>query len=238
MKALILNSGLGSRMGHLTKEHPKCMTEISEKTTILSRQLIQLQNIGIKEVVITTGAFNQVLEEYVSSIGYEGKVFFVHNPKFSETNYIYSIFLARHLINDDIIFMHGDLVFDDIVLRRVYDSENNCMTVSSTVELPQKDFKAVIINGLINKVGIEFFGDAAVAAQPLYKIKKYDWMLWLNEIEKFCQRGEINCYAENALNVINKDCRIYPLDVFDLLCNEIDTEQDLKHIKALLGVKR
>ncbi len=28
MKALILNSGMGSRMGVLTSEHPKCMTEI------------------------------------------------------------------------------------------------------------------------------------------------------------------------------------------------------------------
>lgn len=26
MKALILNSGIGSRMGVLTSEHPKCMT--------------------------------------------------------------------------------------------------------------------------------------------------------------------------------------------------------------------
>ena len=39
MKVLILNSGLGYRMGVLTKEHPKCMTDISEKETILSRQL-------------------------------------------------------------------------------------------------------------------------------------------------------------------------------------------------------
>ena len=39
MKALILNSGLGSRMGVITNEHPKCMTEISYKNTILSRQL-------------------------------------------------------------------------------------------------------------------------------------------------------------------------------------------------------
>ena len=39
MKALILNSGLGSRMGELTSDHPKCMTEISSKETILSRQL-------------------------------------------------------------------------------------------------------------------------------------------------------------------------------------------------------
>ena len=37
MKALILNSGLGHRMGVLTSEHPKCMTEISTRDTILSR---------------------------------------------------------------------------------------------------------------------------------------------------------------------------------------------------------
>ena len=39
MKALILNSGVGRRMGVLTSEHPKCMTDISKRDTILSRQL-------------------------------------------------------------------------------------------------------------------------------------------------------------------------------------------------------
>ena len=42
MKALILNSGLGRRMGVLTSEHPKCMTEVSAQETILSRQLHQI----------------------------------------------------------------------------------------------------------------------------------------------------------------------------------------------------
>ena len=55
MKALILNSGKGSRMGELTSEHPKCMTEISASETILSRQLAQLWAYGIQEVIITTG---------------------------------------------------------------------------------------------------------------------------------------------------------------------------------------
>ena len=44
MNALIINSGLGHRMGVLTSEHPKCMTEISHKNTILSRQLKQIQS--------------------------------------------------------------------------------------------------------------------------------------------------------------------------------------------------
>ena len=55
MKALILNSGMGSRMGVLTSEHPKCMTEISNKETILSRQLHALVEADIEDVIITTG---------------------------------------------------------------------------------------------------------------------------------------------------------------------------------------
>ncbi len=39
MKALILNSGIGHRMGDITKTHPKCMTVLKGGQTILQRQL-------------------------------------------------------------------------------------------------------------------------------------------------------------------------------------------------------
>ena len=68
MKALILNSGLGSRMGALTKEHPKCMTEIAPGETILSRQLKLIAAAGIEDVVITTGYYDRVLVEYCASL--------------------------------------------------------------------------------------------------------------------------------------------------------------------------
>ena len=50
MKALILNSGIGSRMGVLTSDHPKCMTELSVGETILSRQLRQIVDSNIKGI--------------------------------------------------------------------------------------------------------------------------------------------------------------------------------------------
>ena len=67
MKALILNSGLGHRMGVLTSEHPKGMTEISPSDTILSRQLRLLDDVGVTEVVMTTGDFDSVLVNYCHS---------------------------------------------------------------------------------------------------------------------------------------------------------------------------
>ncbi len=227
MKALILNSGMGSRMGVLTSEHPKCMTEISHSDTILSRQLRQLEQAGVTDVVITTGLFDGVLVDYCRGLGLGLRFTFVKNPIFRETNYIYSIYCAReHLRDDDILLMHGDLVFENAVLDAALASADSCMTVSAAVPLPKKDFKAVITDGKIEKVGIEFF-DSALAAQPLYKLNRADWLVWLDAICDFCERGERKCYAENALNQVSGGMNLRPLDVGDQLCGEVDNPEDL-----------
>ena len=236
MKALILNSGLGSRMGVITTEHPKCMTDISNKNTILSRQLRQLVSFGICEVVMTTGYYDKVLVDYCEKLHLPLKFTFVNNPIYDTTNYIYSIYCAKdYLKDDDIVLMHGDLVFENLVMEAVMDYDGSCMVVSSTLPLPEKDFKAVIKNGKIEKVGIEFF-DNAMAAQPLYKIKKEDWNVWLANIEKFCDADNRKCYAENAFNEVSDKCTIYPCDVKDMLCAEIDTPEDLKVVTKRLEI--
>lgn len=234
MKALILNSGLGSRMGAYTKEHPKCMTDITDKDTILSRQLKLIAESGITDVVITTGYYDEVLVEYCKSLGLPLNFMFVKNPLYDRTNYIYSIYCAREYLDDDIVLMHGDLVFDSEVLNRVVNSKESCMTVSSTVPLPEKDFKAQISDGKILKVGIEFFDDV-MSAQALYHLKREDWKVWLDKIIEFCESGRTGVYAENALNELNGAANIYAMDVKDQLCTEIDTPEDLDMVKERLA---
>lgn len=233
MKALILNSGMGTRMGNLTAEHPKCMTDISARETILSRQLRQIAESGIRDVVITTGLFSEALTGYCQRLGLPLRYTFVHNPDFKSTNYIYSIYLAREHLDDDLLLLHGDLVMEDEILRRVMESEASCMAISSTAPLPEKDFKAVLEDGRIAAVGVNFF-DRAVAAQPLYHLKREDWTVWLERITDFCQGGNVKCYAENALNEVTDRCMIRPLDVEDLLCAEVDDPEDLAAVSAKL----
>lgn len=233
MKALILNSGLGSRMGVLTSEHPKCMTEISAKETILSRQLKQLTDAGINDVIMTTGLFDGVLVDYCHSLDLPLHITFVKNPKYKETNYIYSIYCAKDHLDDDIILMHGDIVFENEVFDRLIACEESCMAVSSTLSLPEKDFKAVVQNGLIKKIGIDFFNEA-MAAQPLYKLNKEDWKVWLDSIVSYCESGKTDCYAENAFNDVSDKCKLLPLDFKNMLCNEIDNPEDLAVVSSRL----
>lgn len=233
MKALILNSGLGSRMGVLTSEHPKCMTEISAHETILSRQLKQIAEAGIEEVVITTGYYDGVLVNYCNSLDLPLHYTFVKNPIYDKTNYIYSIYCAREYLDDDIVLMHGDLVFENEVFDRVIASPISCMTVSSTLPLPEKDFKAVVRDGMVMKVGVEFFNEA-MEAQALYKLNKEDWKVWLGKIIEFCETEKTKVYAENALNELNGAANIHALDVGNLLCSEIDNPEDLAVVTSKL----
>jgi phosphoenolpyruvate phosphomutase len=163
-------------MGVLTSEHPKCMTEITPCDTILSRQLKLITDAGIKEVVMTTGYYDGVLEDYCKSLDLPLHFTFVKNPIYDQTNYIYSIYCAKSYLDDDIILMHGDLVFETEVFDRVVASEGSCMTVSSTLPLPEKDFKAQIKDGKVLRVGVDIF-DGAMEAQALYKLKKDDLRL-------------------------------------------------------------
>ena len=233
MKALILNSGLGSRMGVLTSEHPKCMTEINHHDTILSRQLRQIADSGIEEVVITTGYYDGVLVNYCNSLDLPLHYTFVKNPIYDKTNYIYSIYCAREYLDDDIVLMHGDLVFENEVFDRVIASPISCMTVSSTLPLPEKDFKAVVRDGMVMKVGVEFFNEA-MEAQALYKLNKEDWKVWLGKIIEFCETEKTKVYAENALNELNGAANIHALDVGNLLCSEIDNPEDLAVVTSKL----
>lgn len=232
MKVLILNSGMGSRMGVLTSKSPKCMTKISINETILSHQLKQIVDVGLKEVVMTTGPFDNVLADYCQSLDLPVHITFVKNPAYKDTNYIYSINCAKEYLDDDIILMHGDLVFENTVFEAVVASETSCMTVSSTLPLPKKDFKAVIQNGYITKIGIDFFYEAN-AAQPLYKILRKDWKVWLNSIVELC-KSDAKCYAETAFNEVSDSCIIYPLDVKNQLCSEIDNSEDLAVVSEKL----
>lgn len=233
MKALILNSGMGRRMGTFTSEHPKCMTAISSDETILSRQLKQISEAGIEEVIMTTGLFDSVLVSYCKSLGLPIHITFIRNPVYDKTNYIYSIYCAKEYLDDDIVLIHGDLVFENAAFDAIMASEKSCIAISSTRPLPDKDFKAIVQNGHVMKVGIGFF-DEAYAAQPLYKLFKKEWKIWLDKIIEFCETDKVDCYAEDALNEVTDTCMIYPLDVKGQLCAEIDDPVDLAEVTEKL----
>ncbi len=233
MKALLLNSGIGSRLGALTASSPKCMCPIGANYTILKRQLELICGAGIREVVITTGYLAEKLEAHARECTPQLHFTFVHNPVYRETNYIYSMHLAADALRgDDILLLHGDLVLQRGVIEDLMTAETSVMTVDRTLPLPQKDFKAKIIDGRIRAVGVNTFGDDCVACQAAYKWRAADFARWMANIASFCAAGKRNVYAEEAFNALDGSLPLYPLEMKGRLCAEIDNPEDLAAVSA------
>ena len=235
MTALILNSGIGARMGSLSKDRCKCMAKISNDVSIIDDQLTKLIRCGIADFIITTGPFADELESYITG-KYRGVTFkFINNPNYAETNYIYSLFLTKEYLHSDFLLLHGDLIFEISVLHDVIAADYSVMVIDTTKPLPQKDFKAVIKDGKIMYIGVDVF-DSAYYAQPLYKLCKKDWEIWFDEITRFCAVGNTRVYAENAFNNVSGSMNLLPFDIDGRYCFEIDNTEDLEYAKSVFGI--
>jgi phosphoenolpyruvate phosphomutase len=234
MKALILCSGAGERLRPLTRNKPKPLIAVGGNT-ILGYQLDNLIACGINNVIITTGPFEHMIKKYVANKYPTLAVSYVKNHRYRVTNYIYSMWLTRDLIDDDIVLIHGDLMFEKKLLERLLkEKHSNCVLVNKTIKAPRKDFKAVIENNRVVKIGVEFYGKNAYFSAPLYKFSKSDFILWLCEIEKAVNRGDLKIYAETIFNDISGKIFLYPLFYKDEFCMEIDTLEDLKIARRVL----
>jgi phosphoenolpyruvate phosphomutase len=229
MKAIILNSGIGQRMGTLTDHSPKCLVPLSKKETILDYQIALLSHNDINELIITTGPFSDQIKEYITQKYPSLNVSYVHNPLYSSTNYIYSI----HLIPDEKIdvgtlLIHGDLILELKLFNAILSSSiNDSVLVNKQVPKQQKDFKGRIIENQVREIGVDIFDSNCYMLMPLYKMSKEFFMRWKEEIKEFVNRGETNKYAENAFNSISKKLPLYPHYYTNEFCMEIDTPEDL-----------
>lgn len=234
MKALIFNSGIGKRMGELTKHSPKCMVKLKNSETIFERQLRLLNDVGIKDVIITTGPYEEQLKEVASKKAYQDMHFtFVHNDKYDQTNYIYSFYLAKEFLDDDFLMLHGDLVFNKkLLLTILNDPHQSTCLINKKIPLPEKDFKGRIVDNKLKEVSIHIFDDNCYTFQPLYKLTKNDLKIWMNKVEEFVLAGNVNVYAENALNEVSDKLDIFPISYEKYYINEIDNVDDYEKVSS------
>jgi alcohol dehydrogenase class IV/choline kinase len=238
MKALIFNSGIGKRMMELTKNNPKSMVHLYNDETIFERQIRLLQEAGITEVVITTGPYPEMLKNICNKPCYKNMHFvYPHNEIFDASNYIYSMYKAREYLDDDILMMHGDLVFDRTLIPSLLaNKEPNTCLINKYKPLPEKDFKGRIIDNELREVGINIFDNNCYAFQPLYKLSKEVMKSWLDNVVKFVESGNINVYAENAFNEVSKGLGIRPVSYHNHFIDEVDNKDDLARVNKEIEV--
>jgi histidinol-phosphate/aromatic aminotransferase/cobyric acid decarboxylase-like protein/choline kinase len=123
MKAIILAAGIGYRMKPLTEDTHKTMLKVGDNR-IIDNIVSGLILNNIKTIIVATGYLSEQLKSHLVSHYPDVKFVFVHNAEFNVTNNMYT--LARVLdtvpIDDDILLIESDLIYDPGVIKKIIES--------------------------------------------------------------------------------------------------------------------
>src|SRR5579862_2071035 len=105
MKGVILAAGKGSRLNGTLGDKPKCLLRLGGMT-LVERQIDSLRAAGINDIIVVVGCgADRVRRQCGLSATY------VENARFAQTNSLYSLWLARHLLLDGFVVMNCDVLF-------------------------------------------------------------------------------------------------------------------------------
>ena len=232
MIAFILAAGSCTRLEPYTLSKHKCLLEVFDNKKVIDIELKNLRDNGVKDVIIAVGHFKEKIETYVKSNYPDMNFIFVNNEKYASTNCIYSMWLCREHLNEDTIFLTGDLIFESKVMKDMVNSKfNNIMYVNPEAQINKNNFKVIIGNNdFIKEIGVNVFDENARIAYPLYKLSKSSMKIWMKEIDNYIQQDKTNLYCEVAFNNISDKINLMPMHTTDF-CMEIDDHEDLLEAK-------
>jgi hypothetical protein len=113
--ALLLAAGVGARLAPLTHALPKCLVPVSGMP-ILGRLVRALDSHEIDRLVIVAGYRAEMIRAYLGETFGGVHVEYIVSPLFATTNTLYSLWLARQLIDEPLLLFESDIVFDEPLL--------------------------------------------------------------------------------------------------------------------------
>ncbi len=232
--ALLLAAGLGCRLAPLTEALPKCLVPVSG-VPILERLLRALDAHGIERLVIVTGYKAETIRAYLGECFGGITVEYIVSPLFATTNTIYSLWLARQLIDESLLLVESDVVFDEYLLAPLLEPDR----IAVSPQLPWMNGATVTLDGDGNVSA--FYPPPPGAADQhctdadhfmavnITSLARDTWAEVCERLDRHVAAGETGSFHEivfeelAAEGTMNPKAVIFPADRW----YEIDTPADL-----------
>jgi len=236
--ALLLAAGTGSRLWPLTDDAPKCLTEISG-TTILDRLVDSLKSRGFKRLVVVVGYLDLSIRDALSTSIDGLTIEFIRSPKYRTTNNIYSLWMARNVIQEPFLLFESDLVFDADLLDDMLEPDR----VAVSRMLPWMNGTTVTLDAWQQVTRFHIGGHAAsgeLKTVNIYSFSSSSWRQVARRLEQYISAGRVNEYYETVFAELVAEGRLtFEAAFFDNECwYEIDTLDDLYEAERLFPTHR
>jgi len=232
MKAVILAAGIGSRLG--ISNVPKALVQINGKC-LIQYSLDNLKKIGISEIVIVIGFMGNLVKEKIGT-HYEGmSIKYVENEDYSTTGSMYSLSKTENLIDDDIILLDADILYDGNVLQKLIDSSFENVMVATPAVGSRGDMHIFtdIQNNLVslgkniankqNAIG-EIVGITKLSLNFLK-------LMYVTAKENYLKSQIKQHYEESILETSKKGHHVQCMFMEKFVWTDIDTKEDMTRMR-------
>jgi choline kinase len=237
--ALLLAAGMGSRLFPLTKSSPKCLTLVNEKS-ILERLVNNLKKQGFKRLVIVTGYKNECIMDFLGSNSGDLSIEYIHSPLYRTTNNIYSLWMARNIINEPFVLFESDLVLNTSLLDEMVFPDK--MAVAKIQ--PWLDGTTVSLNKQnqvtkFHKGTTDTYTDIRYKTVNIYSFSLSSWRAVVKKLNQYIAMGNVNCYYETVFSemIDNKTLSFESVSFDHKPWYEIDNIHDLAEAEKLFPIK-
>jgi choline kinase len=213
---------MGSRLG---RPHPKSMTPLNDRETILSRQLEVLRSHDLPVCCVVGFKKDLIMEEARDCL-------FVYNADYDCTNTSKSLLAAlRHLQGRNVLWLNGDVVFHPEIIDRMLACNAPTVAVNSA-RVGEEEIKYSLNDaGYIDRISKR--NHMARGEAVGINLVTADWL------PAFCEKlaeVEDQDYFERAMELlIQQQGNVFkPLDISDLGAIEVDFEADLEDARELV----
>lgn len=216
MKGILLLAGMGSRLG---SPCPKCLNKLPYGETIIQRQVRILRECGIKEIIGVCGFKKELIMEHMPDILYK------YNPMYYLTNTSKSLLKGIENIDDDIMWINGDVVFDkNIILDMINNEKTNRIAVDDKKCAEEEIKYTLSCNNVIEELSKHVKNGRGEALGINIVLKEY-----LSTLEKNLRKCKDEDYFEKAIEYCIQDhIKFYPVNVKNNRCVEVDFYEDWK----------
>jgi len=233
--ALLLAAGTGSRLQPLTHDFPKCLTEVNE-STILERLIRGLRAWEFERLVVVVGHLDSCIRDFLDSSARGLTVQYVRSEKYRTTNNLYSLWAARHAIQEPFLLLECDLIFDDVLLGKMLEPER--IAVSNI--LPWMNGTTVSLDHSHRVTRFHMGKDQPPNELTHKTVNMYSfsprlWQRVIQRLEQHVSAGRVNGYYERvfAEMVADGDLSFEAVFFDDDGWYEIDTLEDLREAERL-----
>ncbi len=223
MQAVILAAGCGSRLKKYNKGNPKALIKL-DKARLVEYQISILRYFGIDNICIVIGYEGDNIQSVVGD-----QCYYIKNKDYASTNSLYSLWLTRNWVNDDLVIINSDVLAHPNIFWHLLITPGNALLYDSSSCLDDESMKIELTGNRLRHISKSF----SVIEEPkgeslgILKFQKSDIKLLFNEAELALATGGPDQWAPAAFERFSRKKNITCIDVKGFPWVEIDYAEDL-----------